>query len=358
MSEFLKEKVTKLLGLRAALAFSRGSAGLYALLVAIAKRSGSGEVIVPTLCCETVALAAIYAGHSVRFADISPETLCATPETVAPLITSRTRAVIIVHLYGMDAQADSFSALRLKYPNLAFVEDIAHAFGGYDKNGRLLGGSLDYTLVSFADSKIVPGDGGMLLFGSGLLEPEDLLAEIPLDALRKPKPRAALSMRNLVHAIADLWREEMGKRGPPIFLDMLDKYKSLIVSPGGIADEKAAIAGINKFQTNRETRYNNYLFYRTGIASKSVMIPYFHDGSTCWRCPLVFESASKATIATEALRAVGIPVSNHYFPLSVLFDTQTCPHGEDIALRIVNLWTDERMLADTIKKSVNIINRI
>lgn len=356
MSKQITASLAELLELRTALAFSRGSAGLYALLVTLAKRCGGGEVIVPTLCCETVALAAIYAGHAVRFADVSPETMCVTPETVEVQITDCTRAVVVVHLYGIDAQVGKFDALRLKYPHISFVEDIAHAFGGHDKNGQLLGGGLDYTLLSFADSKIVPGDGGLLLFGSGELEPEDLSSEIALDVPRDPKPRLAQSMRNLVHAVADLWREEEGRRGPPIFLEMLEKYKALIVSPGGVADEKAVILGVQNLQAIRESRYGNYLRYKTDISSKSVIIPDLHEGSTCWRCPLVFESPSMATAVTGALRAAGIPASNHYFPLSVLFNEQACIHGEYVALRIVNLWTDESVPSATIKRSIDIIN--
>lgn len=151
------------------------------------------------------------------------------------------------------------------------------------------------------------------------MEPESLLSEIPLEAPRNPRLRLALSMRNLVHAIADLWREQMGRRGPSIFLELIDSYKDLVVSPGGIADEKAVIAGIEALETNRKIRYENYRRYRTGISSQSVVIPLFHEGSTCWRCPLVFESVAQATYVTDALRAEGIPASNHYFPLSVLF---------------------------------------
>jgi dTDP-4-amino-4,6-dideoxygalactose transaminase len=352
------KKVANLLGLRTALGFSRGSAGLYALLSAIARQQGSGEVIVPTLCCETVALAAIYAGHSVRFADVSPLTLCVTPQTVDALISARTRAVVIVHLYGIDAQAGAFNALRLRYPGIAFVEDIAHAFGGYGEDGRLLGASLDYTLASFADSKIIPGEGGMLLFGAGRLQPASVSSELSSDMPRVAKPRLALSLRNLVHALADLWREEAGRRGPPIFPEMLDRYKSLIVAPGNIANQDAVIDALEKLTENREARYKKYRLYRDGISSRGVTVPYLHGGSTCWRCPVVFESASAASTVTESLRALGIPASNHYFPLSVLFGAPSCPDGEDVALRIVNLWVDERMPSDTIQKTLDIINRI
>lgn len=354
----LTKKVASLLGMRTALGFSRGSAGLYALLSAIARQQGPGEVIIPTLCCETVALAAIFAGHSVRFADVSPLTLCVTPQTVEALISVHTRAVVVVHLYGIDAQAGRFNALRFRNPGIAFIEDIAHAFGGYGEDGRLLGASLDYTLASFADSKIVPGEGGMLLFGAGGLPPASVSSEFLSDIPRVAKPRLALSLRNLVHALADLWREEGGRRGPLIFPEMLDRYKSLIVAPGNIANQDAVFDALEKLPENREARYKKYLLYRDGILSKGVTVPCLHGGSTCWRCPVVFESASAASAVTESLRAMGIPASNHYFPLNVLFGSPGCPDGEYVALRIVNLWVDESMPSDTIQKTVDIINRI
>ena len=160
----ISDQIAKHLGMSRGLSFSRGSAGLYALLQTLSIQKGVGEVILPSLCCESVALAVIYAGHQLRFAEVSPHSLCLTPETVAPLITERTRAVIIVHLYGVDANCSSFDSLRSNNSGVVFIEDIAHAFGGRNRNGRLLGGSMDYTLLSFADSKIVAGDGGMILF--------------------------------------------------------------------------------------------------------------------------------------------------------------------------------------------------
>ena len=199
MNEPIEKEVAALLGMQSALAFSRGSAGLYALLAAIAKRYGPGDVIVPTLCRESVALAVLYAGHSVSFADVSAESLCVTPDTVGPLMSIRTRVVLLVHLYGVDAGTASFASLRKAYPNAVFVEDIAHSLGGYELTGKLLGGALDYTLVSFANSKIIPGDGGMLLFGEkSLLRHNEILAAKPVGVLRTPRPRLELSMRNMV----------------------------------------------------------------------------------------------------------------------------------------------------------------
>lgn len=356
MSSLLEKKISGLLGMPSALSFSRGSAGLYALLKAIALRSGPGEVIVPTLCCETVALAAIYAGHTVRFADVSAATFCATPETVAPLMSGSTRAVILVHLYGIDAHAASFGALCQQYPDAIFVEDIAHALGGHDLDGKFLGAALDHTLMSFADSKIIPGDGGILLSASSAIAPEELTATIDVHTERDPRSRLALSMRNLVHGVADLWREEEGVRSAPVFPEILEKYRALVVSPGGIADEQAVSDGLDHLQSNQQARYGNYTRYREGIAGASATVPHLHEGSTCWRCPVVFNTPEQATAVTDALRAERIPASNHYFPLSVLFSAAPCPQGEYAALRMVNLWTEGGMPSDIISRCIDIIN--
>lgn len=340
-----------------ALAFSRASTGLYALFVALRKRDGPGEVVLPTLCCENVALAVRYAGHTLRFCDVSAESLCMTPETLNEVLSEKTRAVVLIHLYGVDAKVPSFDRLRRAWPRIAFIEDIAHAIGGRGDDGRMLGGGLDYALASFAESKIVPGDGGVLLFGPDSLAPGLVSAEMDTTADRVAHPRLALSLRNLVHGISDLWREENGRRSPAVFPALADRYRKLIVAPGGIADTAAVARGIVGLEANRAARYAKYVYYAEKITADRATIPRLHAGSNCWRCPLIFPTESRAAAITASLRAAGIPASNHYFPLSALFDAATCPVGEDIGLRIVNLWVDEDAGPKTMNMAIDIINQ-
>lgn len=358
MNQLLVDAMVQQLGMRSAFTFSRGSAGLYTLLAALARRDGPGEVIVPTLCCETVALAALQAGHTVRFADVSPQTLCLTPATVAQHMSARTRAVLVVHLYGMDAQTAAFAPLRRAYPHTAFVEDIAHAFGGHDAGGRLLGAGLDYTLMSFADGKMVAGDGGLLLLGEHAMPDALLMREAPQGPARQPSPRLALSMRNLVHAIADLWREEGGRRSPPVFTQVHDRYRSLVVLPGSVADEAAALAGCDRISESTAMRMRRHSAYRNLLQTPTTVVPPLQAGSTCWRCPVLFDTPGRASTATAALRAAGVPASNHYFPLSVLFGQQACPVGEELALRMVNLWVDDSITDRKIQQTADIIHQI
>lgn len=356
--EGLPARIAKHLGMENGLAFARGSAALYALLANLAEKDGPGEVVIPALCCKSVALAAIYAGHEPRFAEVSSESLCVTPKTIAPLLSERTRAVLVVHLYGIDAAIGNFTALRRAYPSVAFVEDIAHALGGYDRHGRLLGGGMDYTLLSFADSKIVSGDGGMLLF-SGKVPAESvnkINTLIPVTAPYMPSPGLALSLRNLVHGLADLRREHPAANVAPAFCAVAKNYRDLIVCSGGIGDAASVATGFSGLDAVRISRYRNYVRYREGISIGHAKVVPLHKGSTCWRCPVLFDEADRARHITKALRSAGIHASNHYFPLNLLIGGAPRPISEDVSSRIVNLWADERTPSSIVEGAINIIN--
>jgi len=352
----LAQEIANRLGMRTGMAFSRGSAGLYALLASLARSDGPGEVIVPTLCCQVVGLAAAYAGHELRFADASPHSLCATPETVAPLMSTRTRAVVVAHVYGVDADADEFSALRLKFPQAAFIEDVACALGGRDRHGKLLGGAMDYTLLSFADDKIIPGDGGMLLFADGAVDPFKVAGEIPDRAPQASQRLMARSLRDLTHGLADLQRESPSARIGDAFVAVLDAYRDLIMRSGGIGDERAVASGFDTLDEDRSARYQNYSAYRDGVATEHATVVELHNGSTCWRCPILFDDPGRARMVTEELRAAGVHASNHYFPLNLLWGDGRDPVAEDISRRVVCVWTAGDTPRHMIDKGISIIN--
>lgn len=342
--------------MRRGLAFARGSTALYALFSALAEKYGRGEVIIPALCCESAALAAVYAGHELRFADVMSESMCVTPGTVTPLMSARTRAVIVVHLYGIDAEAERFDALRRTWPQTAFVEDIAHALGGHHRAVQPLGGALDYALLSFAPGKIVGGDGGMLLFGDSALDPSAVEQMIPVTAPHLPQPRLALSLRNLVHGLADLHRNHSSVKIDTAFAAVRNDYRDLIVCAGGIADEAAVAAGMDQLEHNRATRYRNYMRYKAGISAQRAKVLALHEGSTCWRCPVLFHDGALAREATDTLRDASIHASNHYFPLNLLFGGERTPVAQDLAARIVNLWVEEGTPQEMVGRAIDIIN--
>lgn len=90
---------------------------------------GAGdEVIVPANTFIGTAAAVVRAGARPRFADVSDETLLMTPATMAAAATPKTRAVIVVHLYGQVADMDGLAVAAAEH-GLVMIEDAAQAHG-------------------------------------------------------------------------------------------------------------------------------------------------------------------------------------------------------------------------------------
>jgi dTDP-4-amino-4,6-dideoxygalactose transaminase len=114
-------------GVPHAIGVANGTDSLQLILMALGIGAGD-EVIVPTNTFVATAEAVVLAGATPRFADVSPETLLITAATLEAAVTSRTRAVIVVHLYGQMADMDSLSRAADK-AGIVLIEDAAQAHG-------------------------------------------------------------------------------------------------------------------------------------------------------------------------------------------------------------------------------------
>ena len=106
---------------------ANGTDALHLVLRALGIGPGD-EVVVPANSFVATAEAVALAGATARFADVDPWTLLMTAETAEAAVTSRTKAVIVVHLYGQMADMDSLAALTDRL-GLVLVEDAAQAHG-------------------------------------------------------------------------------------------------------------------------------------------------------------------------------------------------------------------------------------
>ena len=133
---------------------------------------GAGdEVIVPALTWIATAMAVRYVGAIPVFVDIDPDTLCMDPEKLKAAITTKTKAVIPVHLFGSMADIDEIKKITDKN-GLFLIEDCAHMQGGI-WNGRGVGSWGDVGSFSFQQSKtLASGEGGICLTN------DDKLAEL------------------------------------------------------------------------------------------------------------------------------------------------------------------------------------
>lgn len=151
--------------LKACAAVASGTDALaLALIASGAVRKGAGdEVIVPTLTAPYTALAVLNAGGVPIFADVDPDTYTLDPDALESVITTRTRAIIPVHLYGQ--MADMSAICRVAKTNqLVVIEDAAQAHGAL-QSGSSPGAFGLAAAYSFYPTKNLGGfgDGGAVV---------------------------------------------------------------------------------------------------------------------------------------------------------------------------------------------------
>jgi dTDP-4-amino-4,6-dideoxygalactose transaminase len=143
------------------------SSGSDALLVCLmAENIGAGDEVITTPYTFFATAGAIArVGATAIFVDIDPSTYNLNPSQIASKITSRTRAIIPVHLYGQMADMDPVMKMANEH-QLVVIEDAAQAIGAEYK-GRRAGSVGHYGCFSFFPSKNLgaAGDGGMVVSG-------------------------------------------------------------------------------------------------------------------------------------------------------------------------------------------------
>ncbi len=158
----LEEEVAAYHGLKYGVAVASGTDALHLALCASGIQKGD-EVITTPFTFIATAEAISYVGATPVFVDIDPGTFNIDAKKIEPAITSRTRAIIPVHLYGHAANMDEIMALAIK-KNLRVIEDCAQSFGA-EFHGRKTGSFGDFGCFSFFPSKNLGayGDGGMVI---------------------------------------------------------------------------------------------------------------------------------------------------------------------------------------------------
>jgi dTDP-4-amino-4,6-dideoxygalactose transaminase len=145
-----------------AIAVANGTLALELALRALGIGPGD-EVIVPARSFMATASCVAAVGATPVFADVDPDSQTVNACTVATALTSKTRAVIAVHLAGWPAPMDEILMLADAY-DLLVIEDCAQAHGAM-LNGRPVGGFGDAAAFSFCTDKIMStgGEGGLLV---------------------------------------------------------------------------------------------------------------------------------------------------------------------------------------------------
>ena len=158
--DMFEKKFATYCGTKYALTTSNGTTALHLALISLGI-TAADEVIIPDLTFVATGSAVKYIGAKVVTVDIDEDTLCISPEGIEKAITSKTKAIIPVHLYGHPANMDQINKIANKY-NLFVVEDAAEAHGA-EVNGKKVGSLSDAGVFSFYGNKIITtGEGGMI----------------------------------------------------------------------------------------------------------------------------------------------------------------------------------------------------
>lgn len=149
-------------GVKHALAVSNGTVALHLALVSLGIGPGD-EVIVPNLTFASSVNSILHAGARPVLAEVNEETFNIDYEKLTKYITSNTKAIMPVHLYGNPCDMDEIHEIAKEH-NLLVIEDNAEGLGSKYK-GKLTGTLGDAGTFSFFGNKtITTGEGGAILF--------------------------------------------------------------------------------------------------------------------------------------------------------------------------------------------------
>ena len=162
-----EKQFSDFIGKKETAATSSGTAALHLSLLTLGVKGGD-EVIVPSFVCTAVLNAVLYTGATPVVADIDPGTYNISVDAVRGMITQKTKAVIVPHMFGCPAEIDQLSGL-----GIPLIEDCAQSVGASFK-GKKAGSFGLVSVFSFYATKVLTtGEGGMVVSDS-----EDIIARV------------------------------------------------------------------------------------------------------------------------------------------------------------------------------------
>lgn len=281
---------------------------------------GPGDEVITTCMSFNATAISILVFNSIPvFVDVLPKTYCLDPEKVRAAVTHKTKAILVVHLLGFQAEMDEIMSIAEEY-DLLVIEDCAQAPGTKYK-GQYVGTIGHLGVFSFQETKnITTGEGGMII-------------------TRDPRlAKKCRLIRNHGESIPDdNWQDEDLVN----IIGMNFRMTELTAALG--------VAQLEKLDENNRARKHNadYLIQSLGDID-GLDVPGFTEGAVPHVLPLIYDETTTGIhrdIILRALRAEGIPVGGGYLRLmqeNPIFQRKvaygrahcpwSCPHyGEDRA---------------------------
>jgi dTDP-4-amino-4,6-dideoxygalactose transaminase len=292
VSQAFEREFSEFLGGGAAIAVNNCTAALHMACIALGIGPGD-EVVCPTMTFVATANAIRYTGATPVFSDIgSLDCLNITAETIEACITSRTKAIMLVHFAGHPCDMKAICNLA-KSKGLYVIEDCAHAPGA-SIDGRCLGLWGDIGCFSFFSNKnMTTGEGGMVV-----TENPDLASKLRL--LRSHGMTTVTLDRHKGHAF-DYDVVELGYN-----------YRTTEMNSAIGREQLKKLAGWNMERSKLVQAYRSRLSESPKVMapfSKTIGIPAYHI------MPVLLPEGVNRQQVMELLKKDGIQTSIHYRPI-------------------------------------------
>lgn len=241
----LEARICDIFGVQHCMTTDLGRPAIVLALKGLGLKEGDG-VILPSFVCQTVILPILSLGCVPQFADIGDD-LNISPESVERTINSKTRAIIMPHLFGKAAPAEEILKIARNH-NLFVIDDAAQAMGAR-YNGRYVGTMGDVGIFSFGPFKgVMATRGGALVTNSEEIYQKvkrHLPLATPLDRpfVRGMKSLVKFKFRKYSHSF---FCANNGLRKPPGIEKPLD-FSEMIPSRMSPTDAAIALVQLDKF---------------------------------------------------------------------------------------------------------------
>ncbi len=347
-AQHFEEEFKEYIGTKHAIAVNSCSAGLHLSLVASGIKAGDEVITSPFTFCST-AHAIVHLSAIPTFADIEIDTRNMDPGEIRKKITSKTKAILVVHYAGHPCEMDEIEQIARDY-NLKIIEDAAHAVAS-DYRGKKAGALGDIASFSFyATKNLTTGEGGMVTTNDGKLAEKVRLLSL--------------------HGInRDAWRRY--ERGGSWYYEILYPGFKYNMSDIQAALGLHQLAKLERFQEIREKyvrRYNEAFAEMPEIDIPSARNHVRH----AWHLYTILIKPERLTIDRaqfiELLHSNNIGTSVHFIPLHLQpyyrdtfhFKQGDFPRAEYVYNRIISIplypkMTDEDV-TDVIQAVKNVVN--
>lgn len=301
----LEEEFCRYFGVKYAIAVNSATSGLHAAVAALNLGPGD-EVIVPPYTMTASATSILMNNSIPVFVDITDDIFCLDPQKLEKAITPRTKAILVVHLFGQSAPMDEIMRIAKKH-KLYVIEDVAQAPAATFK-GKYCGTFGDLAVFSLNQHKtITTGEGGVIVTNNERLAQKARLVRNHGEAVV-----ADLGLKDIINALG--WNYRMTETEAAIGIAQFGKLDFL-------TDYRIDLA---EYLTEKLSAYQEY--FTLPVISKGNRHVYFSYAMKY--------QAAKAGISRDvfvkAVVAEGFPLGAGYVKpiyLEPLFQRRIC-YGE------------------------------